>query len=122
METFSSPSLCKALEFGSLLLRPEASLTVDERASLEYFEAFDAVFTDGVTSTDEPERWAAMSIQVDRLAYLLGRLPEPTDEGVTASHMEWIEQQRSATDLNPFQRARLQDIVGWPYEYVHVPK
>ncbi|MDR7188121.1 hypothetical protein J2Y46_000937 [Microbacterium sp. BE35] len=122
METFSSPSLCKALEFGSLLLRPEASLTADERASLEFFEAFDAVFIDGVKPTDEPERWAAMSIQVGRLAYLLGQLPEAPDEGVTAAHLAWIEQQQSATDLNPFQRARLQDIVGWPYEYVHVPK
>lgn len=104
--------------FGLLHLKPRDELTDDERASLTYYQAYDDVIL-GYAPNNAPRRWVDMSMRVARLAAALNRLPT---EGAISAELAWIAEQQNATDLNSFQRARLQEIVGWPREELDLPK
>jgi hypothetical protein len=99
--------------FAELLIRDPESLSEDERASLNYFNAADDV-TRGLTPNTKARRWAEMARQIGALALELGRMPLADDPNITLEQVDWIERQRR-NDLNSYQRANLEAILGWSW-------
>ncbi|MFG6402530.1 hypothetical protein [Microbacterium sp. P04] len=97
--------------FGPLLLLDEEQLTTDQRASLDYFDAF-VDDMDGMRIASAAHRWSRAAREIARFSREQSRLPQAGDPGVKARHVKWMAVQRTA-DLNSFQQARLNLIPGW---------
>jgi hypothetical protein len=93
-----------------LLLRPEHSLTDEERDSVRSLTAF---FDDlqGLGRTKE-RRWCAIARQIRALIRDLGRMPVDGDLEFTSAMRKWLAELRYE-DLNPFQRAALECSEFW---------
>lgn len=103
MESYAAP-------FIELIDREPIDLTPDERESLEYYYA-SVNIAEGMPAESGPRRWCLMAQSVERVAHMLGRVPQVGDPGATPEILTWIAAQRG-TPLNRFQRARLGSLPG----------
>lgn len=101
-------------DFGDLHLRHPATLTDDERSSLEYLDGFfDELL--GYTRGTPARRWFVRLRQIRDFELAHGRLPEAGDSGVPAVTLRWFAALRRE-DLNSFQQLMLERLPGWRWD------
>lgn len=101
-------------DFGNLHLRDPDTLTLDERASLEYLDGFiDELH--GYTRGTEARRWFVRRRQIIDFVQVHGRFPERGDSGVPVAAVRWLGALRRE-ELNSFQRLMLERIPGWSWD------
>jgi len=103
VEDYSAP-------FIELIDRDVSDLSADDRESLEYYYA-SVNLAQGLPADSPPRRWCLMAQEVERIAYMLGRVPRSGDPGTTPQIVAWINAQRGAP-LNSYQQVRLRSLPG----------
>lgn len=103
VENYSAP-------FIELIDRDASDLSADDRESLEYYYA-SVNLAEGLPADSRPRRWCLMAQNVERIAHMLGRVPQFGDPGITPQIDAWINAQRGAP-LNSYQQARLRSLPG----------